>query len=101
MPLKVWTAEIGGHTIRVTNTWLGGAKLFVDGECRDINKELFSVTAERPRLRARLEPNDNSSPLIEVFFKAIVTVRAKICADGKTFRKHPRYGCVFLIVFRA
>lgn len=82
MPHKEWIAEVDGHSIRVTNTWLGGAKLYVDGKYRDINKNFFVLSADRALLSARVEPGNSSSPLIEVFFKAIFSIKAKICVDG-------------------
>lgn len=83
MPLKEWVAEFEGHSIRVTNTWLGGAKLYVDGECRDTNRGAFAISATRPLLSARLDTNNVNSGLVEVFFKALLTVKAKICVNGK------------------
>ena len=83
MPLKEWVARHEGHSIRVTNTWFGGAKLYIDGECRDANTDLFALSAARPRLSARLEPGKPGSGLVEVHFKALLTVQARICVDGK------------------
>ena len=81
MQNKEWIAEFQGHSIRVTNSWTGGAKLYVDGECRDVNSSLFANST--PVLSARLEHGNSDSPLIEVFMKAIFTVKAKICISGR------------------
>ena len=82
MPSKTWIAEVHGHPIRVENSWTGGAKLYVDGECRDTTSRLVA-NPKAPALSARLQANDASSPLIEVFIKALFTVKAKICVDGR------------------
>ena len=83
MPQKEWVAEVQGHSIRVSNSWTGGAKLYINGECCDTNNSLFAVSSRTPVLSARLEQGKLDSPLIEVFMKAIFTVKAKICVDGK------------------
>lgn len=82
MPQREWIAEIDGHSVRVSNSWTGGAKLYVDGECRDTNTRMF-LTSSSPALSARLDRSNVGSPLIEVFMKAVFTVKAKICVDGK------------------
>ena len=84
MPLKEWAADVEGHAIQVSNTWLGGAKLTIDGECRDTNRSLFAIVRPtKAHLSARLEQGNASSPLVEVFFQALLDVEAKICVDGK------------------
>jgi hypothetical protein len=82
MPSKTWIAEVDGHPIRVENSWTGGAKLYVDGECRDTSNRL-TANPSSPALSARLVPNDASSPLVEVFVSALFTVKAKICINGR------------------
>ena len=82
MPQKEWVAEVQGHAIRVSNSWSGGAKLYIDGECRDTNTRMVA-NAGAPALSARLEQGKADSPLIEVFVKAVFTVKAKICVDGR------------------
>lgn len=79
---KEWVAEFQGHQIRVTNAWVGGAKLYIDGDCRDSNHERI-VRANTPVLSAHIEHGKTDSPLVEVFIKAILTVKAKICVNGK------------------
>ncbi len=79
---KEWIAEFQGHQIRVINAWLGGAVLYIDGECRDTNNET-TISHATPALSARLVQGNVDSPLVEVFVKALLTVKAKICVDGK------------------
>ena len=76
-----WVAHYNGHKIRVTNALLGGAKLYIDGDCRDTNTQLF-VSPSRPVLSARVEPKGGDPFVVEVFVKAVLTIKAKICVNG-------------------
>lgn len=79
---KEWIAELEGNKIRVTNAWFGGAKLYINGDCRDTNTET-STRSDTPALSARIQHGNLESPLIEVFMMARFTVKAKICLNGK------------------
>lgn len=79
---KEWMTEYKGHQIRVLNTWFSGAKLYVDGDCRDECKELVNVSRDRPLLSASLEI-DGERHVIEVFIVSVVSTLAKICVNGK------------------
>lgn len=39
---KSWNFEIKGHDIRITNSWLHGMKLYVDGDFKDEHQGLFA-----------------------------------------------------------
>ncbi len=81
---KEWIAEYNGHRIRVQNTWFSGARLYIDGECRDICKQIFVVSGAFPRLSASFVNSDSQKHVVEVFLKApFFTVQAKICVDGR------------------
>jgi hypothetical protein len=82
MPQEEWSTDVQGHAIRVTNSWMGGAKLYIDGEWRDINKKMIADPS-KPALSARLLQGNSESALVEVFMKAMFTVKAEICVDGK------------------
>ena len=82
MHQKEWSTEVQGHTIKVTNSWIGGAKLYIDGECRDTNNKTIA-DPNKPALSARIVKENPQSPLVEVFVKAIFAVKASICVDGK------------------
>jgi hypothetical protein len=81
MPLKGWIVRHAGHEIRVLNTWLFGAKLYVDDVCVCENRGLFSVTTNRPLLTAAIEVAGKSQA-IEVFIVSILTTKAAIFVDG-------------------
>ena len=46
--VKKVMANYDGHDILVVNTWLGGAELFIDGECRAGNWQLFGSIPGKP-----------------------------------------------------
>jgi hypothetical protein len=85
MPIgkKEWVAHFEGHEIRVINTWFGGARLLLDGECLATSNDLFSVSTTRPLLTAPLCTSENATRRIEVFIVTWVTTKAKICVDGQ------------------
>lgn len=82
MPMKEWTASVDGHEVRVVNTWSGGTRLYIDGECRDRNHGLFAPTWRR-WLSARLVQGDIHSRLVEVEICAMLQVKARILVDGQ------------------
>lgn len=79
---KEWVTEYKGHTIRVVNNWFSGAKLYLDGDCRDISTEMISVTGDRPLLSASLDV-DGERYRVEVFVVAILSSKARICVNGQ------------------
>ena len=81
MPMKEWTTNVDGHHIRVVNTWSGGTRLYIDGECRDRNYGMFAP-GWRFWLSARLLQGDIRSPLVEVEVCALMRVKARILVDG-------------------
>lgn len=82
MASKEWLYQFGDHEIRVINTWLNGAYLYIDGFLRDTSHSRLAI---RPQtfMSARLKRDDPSSPLIEVKAEALFFVKVQICADGK------------------
>lgn len=79
---KEWTAQVGGHDIRVVNSWTGGTRLYIDGNCRDRNHDLFAPTWKR-WLSARMIEGDAHSDLVEVRLIALVHVRVQILVNGQ------------------
>ena len=78
--MKEWLIDVQCHQIRVTNSWFRGAKLYSDGVLRAENRSLIASPGT-PALVARLA--EGEGPLIEVFFEAVVAVKAKIVTDGQ------------------
>jgi hypothetical protein len=75
-------ADFHGHSIRVVNTWFSGMKLYIDGDVRDEHRGMFSVSGDSPALSASLSHGDEKHR-VEVFVKALFTVKIKICVDGR------------------
>lgn len=80
---STWAVEHEGRSIRVTNSWFSSAKLYVDGDCRDINNDLFSVSAVAPLLSASIERAGGGCSVVEVYIVSLVTTQAMICVDGQ------------------
>lgn len=83
MPQKEWFLEYQGNEIRVSNTWLGGAKLYINKELRDKSSDLFAISGKRPLLSSRLTTDGAEGPLVEVYMRAIFTVKAKVFVNGR------------------
>ena len=82
MPQKEWSTRVSGHEVRVVNSWTGGTRLYIDGDCRDRNAGLFAPVWT-PWLSARLVHGDPSSDLIEVRIVARLHVKAQILVNGQ------------------
>lgn len=82
MPVKDLNVTYKGKKIRVENTWFSGAKLYIDGDCRDTTIRLIALDKERPILSASIE-TDTGSEIIEVFIIAVMNVKIKIHANGE------------------
>ena len=81
MPIgeKEVIATYKNHKIRVTNGWFSGAKLYIDGECRDNNSSMIQTNKNSPMLSAKLSDNE----IVEVYGIAIAAVKIKICVNGE------------------
>ena len=81
MPQKSVDAQVGDTEIRVENTWLGGARLFVNGDVVARTDDYFALNKSKPMMTARVVI-DGAEKLVEVFCFAIFTVKIKICVEG-------------------
>ena len=81
MPIgeKELIATYKNHKIRVLNTWFSGAKLYVDGECKDSSSAIIATNKNSPMLSAKLNDDD----IVEVFLIAITATKIKICVNGE------------------
>jgi hypothetical protein len=73
---KEWFADYGGYKIRVVNTWFGGAKLYINGECRDKNSAFIALG--ETLLSAKL---NEAGDIVEVSISAVLTTKAKILVN--------------------
>jgi len=83
MSMKEWVAVVKGRSIRVVNSWTGGTSLYIDGECRDRNAGWFAPR-RKLWLSAHLTQDDPESGLVQVFVKAVFSVKAQIVVAGET-----------------
>ncbi len=82
MPLKQIYTRYKEHDIRVDNTWLRGAKLYINDECKDETKQLIALDSKAPILSTTITTKDGTEN-IEVFCVAVFTVKIQIHANGK------------------
>lgn len=80
---KELIAEFEGHQIRVVNTWFSGAKLYIDGECRDTDTHFLILSAKTALLSARIDGRDGKQHIVEVHAVAWWTVKLRISVDGR------------------
>ena len=73
---KEWLAEYDGHSIRVVNSWFGGAKLYIDGDIRDSTNALFAVGEKL--LSAKI--NDKGD-IVEIIIHATFSTKVKILVN--------------------
>ncbi len=67
---KTFEFIVKGHQIRITNSWLYGAKLYVDGDFRDQDKTFLAFGSE-PLLSASL----GEKGILEIYpLSALVSV---------------------------
>jgi len=71
---KEWKFNANNHANRVANSWFGGIKLYVDGDCRDTDTS-FLVFAKTVLLSARLHDGDVLEISVESGFGLLKLMR--------------------------
>ena len=66
---KEWIANYQGHQIRVTNSWIRGARLYIDGALCAANRSLIANPG-RSSFSGTLSQG-NAAPKVEVYFEVI------------------------------
>ncbi len=75
------SASFKGHEIRAFSTWTNEAELCIDGICLDTSR--LRVFSSRQRiLKAELRDGELTHT-VEVYAKALLSVRLQICVDGR------------------
>ena len=82
MPAKELNTTYKGIKIRVKNTWFSGAKLYIDGDCKDVASDLLRLDGDTPLMSASIDTPDGKE-IVEVFMEAIFTTKMKIHANGE------------------
>jgi hypothetical protein len=80
---KEFKFNVKGHKVRITNSWLHGAKLYVDGDFRDFDK---SLTANGKV--ALLSANFGEFGILEVFPSALFTVEMDAYLISGNVKQH-------------
>lgn len=77
---KTWNFEVKGHSVKVTNSWLHGMKLYVDGDFKDHDGSFFASGGE-----VMLSANLGEAGILEIEPKAFASVEidAYLASDGK------------------
>lgn len=74
-------AVFKGHSIRAFSTWTNEAELYIDGICEDTSKQrIFTI---RKRILVTSLNHNNTTYSVEVYAKALLSVRLQICIDGR------------------
>lgn len=66
---KEFTFTVKGHHISIINSWFHGAKLYVDGDLRDVDSSLIATGKT-----ALLSANLGELGILEVFPSALISV---------------------------
>lgn len=74
-------AKFKGHEIRVFSTWTQDARLFIDGDCKD--RSLKRVSLNKTCILSAPLHDGTEEHSVEVFAKALLSVRLQICVDGR------------------
>ncbi|WP_163936235.1 hypothetical protein [Paraferrimonas sp. SM1919] len=83
---KTFEFNVKGHSVKITNSWFSGAKLYVDGDLRDTDRTFLALQS-KPLLSANL----GEAGILEInpLSKAItVEMDAFLIKDGQ---KQPVY----------
>ncbi|MCF6274940.1 MAG: hypothetical protein L3J05_04170 [Robiginitomaculum sp.] len=82
MPKKQIFTRYKDHDIRVDNTWLSGAELYVNDERMDKTEQLLALNPAEALLSTTITTDDGIET-IEVFMLALLTVKIQIHANGQ------------------
>ena len=81
-PRDEWEFQVGDVHCKLLNEWRGGAKLFVNGVIVANDKRLFEVSGRKPMLSAGVADEIDVVRTVEVYIRAILSVKARIDIDG-------------------
>ncbi len=80
---REYVARHGKNHIVVTNSWFGGAKLYINGDRMDSDKSGIN-TGSTAMLRGTVPNEDGSRSVVEVFGRSgLFSIKIKICVDGQ------------------
>lgn len=80
---KEWKIQRSGSTIRIVNSWLGGCKLYVDGDLKDHDKSMVT-TSKYPLLSGSFVNSNGEREVVEVFAKSgVLSVEFVVTSNGE------------------
>lgn len=81
--LKEWKVERSGVVIRLVNSWVHGAKLYINGDLKDFDKTLLA-SPKYPMLSGSFANDRGHREVIEVFGKSgLFSVHFVVCSNGE------------------
>lgn len=82
-PSRTWTAEFDGLSIRVVDSWFGGAELWINGDLHGTYTCVWSLPPDEPVLSATVRGASGREHGIEVILQAwSFSIRVAILVDG-------------------
>lgn len=82
-PTRTWTAEVDGLSIRVVDSWFGGAELWINGVLHGTYTSVWSLPSDEPVLSATVQGSSGREHDVEVLLQAwSLNIRAAILVDG-------------------
>ena len=75
-------ANYSNHEIKITNHWLRGAKLFVDGNYCAHTLNPFALNKKKPILSSSFEENEQLHNVDVFAWAPLFKVHLKICING-------------------
>lgn len=82
MLTKKVLGEFENQKFEVVNTWFGGLKLFHNDELIEHNRDLVSVSKNKPIITKKIMIH-NVEKTLEVFVYAVYRVKIQIKIDGE------------------
>jgi hypothetical protein len=78
-----WTIKRSGSEIRLLNSWLGGSKLYIDGDLKDFNQSKLA-SSRHVFMSGSFINASGEREVIEVFAKSkLISVGFLITANGE------------------
>ncbi len=81
-PIDTWEFKAGALAGRITNGWRSGLKVLADDRVIDHRNERIAVRGTEPFLACVAHDALGVERKIEVYVRAIFTVKIRVCVDG-------------------
>jgi len=81
-PIDTWEFKVGGLEGRIVNGWRSGLKVLVDDRLIDQRNERIAVRGTEPFLACSAPDALGTEHRIEVYVRAVLTVKIRVDIDG-------------------